>query len=183
MNIMKKTMKKTFLLSLSFSLFILMVSLIANQHLTAQNSGDLSPISLEAFQETMNEEIIALRIEMYDPGVNSENNLALFTYYISVRDYYSGNPVELQHAFESQLFKLKQYDISLSFANALLDESAPSGGPAGSTTAVSGNQSFLGTALQVKPSSPLQNRINQLQIIDGRTEGFSNLFEFIRSHK
>ena len=178
---MNQKIKKILISGLSFSLLSMMILLVSNSHIKAQNSGDLDPASLEAFNEVMNEEIIALRVEMNDPGVNSKNNLAIFNYYIAVRDYYLMNPVDLQQAFEVQVSIFKQHNISSRLSDALLDESAPNP-PVANGTAVSGNSSS-DTAIQIRPSSQLQSRINQLQIVGGSAEGFNHLFEFIRSHK
>lgn len=183
MNTMKKTFKKTLFASLSFSLLVTVFSFFTIEHLSAQNSSDLSPSSLEAFIEVMNEEIIDLRMEMNNSGVNSENNLAIFNYYIAVRDYYLTNAVDLHHAFEAQLWRFKQHDISVDLADALLDESPSPSGPTGSNTAVSGNSSPQDTAIKLKPTSQYQLLVNQLEIGEGELEGFGNLFNFIRSNK
>ncbi len=162
---------------------LMLLVVFSFNHLQAQNSGDLSPNAIDAFVQTMNEEIIDLRMEMNNPGVNSENNLATFNYYIAVRDYYLANAVDLHHAFEVQLWKFKQHDISANLSDALLDESAAPAGPTGSNTAVSGNSNPQNTAIQLQPTSQYQLMVNQLEIVDDELKGFGNLFDFIRSHK
>lgn len=179
---MKKTFEKTLVSFLSFSVFLMLVT-FSFDHITAQNSGDLSQAAKEAFIQTMNEEIIDLRSEMNDPGVNAKNNQAIFDYYIAVRDYYLKNSVELQSAFEVQLWKFKQHDISAGLASALLDESVPPSGTTGSNTSVSGNPSPMTASSPLKPTVQFQSIINQLQIIDVELLGFDAMFTFIRSHK
>ncbi len=179
---MKKTLEKTLVSFLSFSVFLLLVT-FSFDHINAQNSGDLSPAAKEAFIQTMNEEIIDLRIEMNDPGVNAGNNLAIFDYYIAVRDYYLNNSVELQDAFKIQIWKFEQHDITVDLSGALMDEISSPGGTSGSVTNFSGSPSSLTSASNFTPTTQFKNAISQLQIIETELEGFNSLFDFIRSHK
>ena len=183
MNNMKKTFEKTLVSFLSFSVFLLLVT-FSFDHINAQNSGDLSPAAKEAFIQTMNEEIIDLRMAMNAPGANAENIVAIFDYYIAVRDYYLNNSVELQNAFEVQLWKFKQHDVSAGLSNALLDESVPPSGTTGANnTSVSGDPSPMTSSSPLKPTAQFQSIINQIQIVDVELLGFDAMFTFIRSHK
>ncbi len=182
MNNMKKTLEKTLTSFLSFSVFLLLVT-FSFDHINAQNSGDLSPAAKEAFIQTMNEEIIDLRIEMNDPGVNAGNNLAIFDYYIAVRDYYLNNPVELQDAFEIQLWKFEQYDITIDLSEALMDKISSPSGTLGSVTNVSGSPSPVTTTSNFTATTQFKTAISQLEIIEIELLGFNSLFDFIRSHK
>lgn len=170
----------SFLSRASVLLVLICMMLFTTTHLSAQNSGDLDPATLQIFADKMNDESIALRTEMNDPGNNPENHLAIFNYYIAVRDYYLTNPVELTQAFEAQIWEFKIHDISPNLFNALLEESSPSNSGIETFTA---NIPVSDAVVELKIKPQFQLLINQLVIESNRVEGLDALFSFIRSHK